>query len=90
MADLFGNPDPPVKTPLELKRERQRKASKPKGYAAPPGSGPPGETCGSCRHHYKRQSAGVYHKCDLLKPTKGPGTDIRVRSPACSRWEKKA
>ncbi len=58
-----------------------------KGYASRPGSGPAGETCRSCARKV-RVSSGVraYWKCSLLKPTKGPGTDIRLKSPACAYW----
>ena len=58
-----------------------------KGYAAPPGSGPDGETCGSCKHHVVRQFAKNYHKCGLTNYTGGAATDIRVRSPACKMWQ---
>ena len=89
--DLFGQPLPPrseAKTAVERKRERRRAQEKPKGYAAPPGSGPAGETCRTCKHSYRRDgSRRNFWKCQLIKATKGPGSDIRVRSPACSRWE---
>ena len=90
--DLFGaeipSPRPGARTDAERKRERRRAAEKPRGYAAPPGSGPAGETCKSCRHSYRRDGANRnFWKCDLIRATKGPGTDIRVSSPACSRWE---
>lgn len=89
-TDLFGEPikREGAMTDAERKRARRRAAERPKGYAAPPGSGPQGETCGSCAHHTTREYAKTYHKCALIKATKGPGTDIRVRSPACSRWAK--
>lgn len=56
-------------------------------YAAPPGSGPEGQTCGSCEHIVR---ARKYRKCELVssKWTHGPGTDIKARAPACSKWEK--
>jgi hypothetical protein len=73
-VDLFG--DPPA-----------RRLSN--GYAGHVGLGPKGETCRSCRHsratgHGQRN----YWKCDLVRVTRGPGTDIRLRTPACERWEK--
>lgn len=52
----------------------------------PPGTGPEGETCGTCGHHVVHIWSKRYHKCALVKPTRGPGTDIRVRSPACAKW----
>jgi len=63
---------------------------KPKGlYAMPPGSGPSGETCGSCKHLYRNRMAKVYLKCSLCRAkwTSGAGTDIKARSPACSKWQ---
>lgn len=49
-----------------------------------------GHTCGDCAHHYVRQLAGRYHKCDLIRATGGPASDIRVRWPACEHWEAEA
>ena len=59
----------------------------PRGYVMPPGSGPAGETCGSCKHMAGR--GGRYRKCRLAesKWTHGPATDVLARSPACSKWE---
>lgn len=37
-----------------------------------------------CREFAKR-----YWKCGLVKATGGPGTDIRLKWAACSRWEAK-
>lgn len=62
----------------------------PRGYAAPPGTGPEGETCKTCKHIYRNQQAKVYLKCWLTRAcwTGGGKTDIRARAPACSKWEK--
>jgi hypothetical protein len=81
MKDLFGNPD----------GGPRKKGTPPKGYAAPPGTGPSGETCGSCAYIRHSGNAGRYKKCELqrFRWTHGPGSDIRSGSPACSRWEKK-
>lgn len=61
------------------------------GYAARPGGGPAGESCRTCAclkaTGYNRKT---YYKCALVKPTGGPGTDIRLKSPACSQWRAKA
>ena len=77
---LFGGWEKPV-----------RKGPRLKGYAAAPGSGPNGETCGTCGHCYLRgtRSGKWFSKCDLVKATGGPGTDIVRKSPACSRWVNK-
>ena len=58
-----------------------------KGFASFPGGGPAGETCGSCGHCYSITYRKAYWKCDLVKATRGPGTDIRKKSPACRFWE---
>lgn len=59
-------------------------------YAAEPGTGPNGETCKSCKNIVRRKWDKVYLKCGLTKAnwTKGPGTDIKAGSPACSKWER--
>lgn len=61
----------------------------PRGYAHPPGTGPEGETCGTCKHMARNKWSKVYLKCDLARHlwTHGPGSDIRARSPACKAWE---
>ena len=59
------------------------------GHAAPVGSGPPMETCGTCEHVYRRRNrARTYIKCALMEPlwTCGPGTDIRCKDKACRCW----
>lgn len=55
------------------------------GYAAPPGTGPHGETCGSCGslHVHMTGSRKRFFKCNLVNWTHGAATDIRMRSPAC-------
>lgn len=59
----------------------------PRGYYQPPGTGPEGETCGSCKHIARGR--GGWAKCELSRGrwTHSRGTDIRVRSPACRKWE---
>lgn len=79
--DLFGAPipDPPA-------TKRKRKPTPPKGGAHRAGSGPAGETCGTCANAAR---FGRYAKCKLVRGrwTNGPGTDIRLRWPACSGWQ---
>lgn len=77
-TDLFGAPvEPP----------RGRRYVRPRGYAGRPGTGPAGETCGGCEHAVR---FGHWSKCGLAqaKWTSGRATDIRLRAPACERWEK--
>lgn len=79
--DLFGEvpPSPP----------KVSTAGQAHGYAALPGTGPAGETCGSCAHLYRNRMGKTYLKCVLMqaKWTGGHGTDVLARSLACSKWE---
>lgn len=61
-------------------------------YAALPGTGPAGETCGSCANLSGHTMSRRYRKCALTRArwTGGPGSDVKVRSPACSKWKAKA
>jgi len=93
MKDLFGEEVKPsefARTPKEIRRERARKYARKRGYIAQPGTGPKGETCKTCNHCYGNKSGTgkVFYKCGLVKPTHGPATDVLLKSPACSRWEK--
>jgi hypothetical protein len=75
--DLFGLPLPPPKPKHRVG-----------GYAHAPGTGPLGETCRQCKHATNHPwHDRNYYKCDLVKPTHGPGTDIRLKSPACWAWD---
>lgn len=88
MKDLLGH-EVSEKEFAMTPAEKRRKYSQPRGYAAPPGTGPKGETCRTCAFACgHRHNAKTYYKCDLIKPTNGAGTDIRLKSPACSRWKK--
>ena len=74
-------------TPAE-RRQLQVKLRSKKGHVAPPGTGPEGETCGSCQHLYRKSMAKTYLKCGLNSAewTGGGGTDVRARDPACREW----
>ncbi len=86
---------------LRRKREQQgiypvataRKPTTKNGYAAPPGTGPEGQTCKQCKHKHSFGHKGGkrYIKCELRRETwtNGEGTDIRAGSPACSKFEAK-
>lgn len=78
-TDLFGVETPEVHKPIKG------------GYAKQPGSGPVGETCGSCDHYtrVRIRSGRCYRKCGLMEAhwTNGPGTDIKKKTPACSMWK---
>ncbi|HEV2862870.1 MAG TPA: hypothetical protein VGX48_17775 [Pyrinomonadaceae bacterium] len=94
--DLFGEPitaAPRAASPCD-DVDTRRKPTRPQGYAATPGTGPDGETCGTCKHHVVITYSKDYHKCLEFRRrggrwTHGPGSDIRVGSPACKLWEAK-
>lgn len=48
-----------------------------------------GATCGNCKHLFKRRMSRSYLKCDLMKNTFGPGTDLRIKWRGCVKWEAK-
>ena len=79
--DLFGSDT--QESPPSSARKRAT------GYPCPPGTGPEGETCGTCKNLYRHRMANVYFKCLRMRGnwTGGPGTDIKFRSPACKLWE---
>ncbi len=83
---LEAEMDGPMKGP-----RKRPTGTRPRGYAWTPGSGPDGETCGSCANIYRRHMGGTYPKCLLMKAhwTRGKSTDIKVRSPACREWKKR-
>lgn len=76
-------------TPKE--RRRLRRSPAPAGHAAPPGTGPRGQTCGTCCHLVRKQYARAYLKCGLARSrwTSGSATDVRAGDPACRLWEAK-
>lgn len=85
MRDLLGNEI----SNEEALRILKRKTPQPRGYAQPPGSGPKGETCKTCKHIARIRCSKTYIKCRLLEAgwTHGPGTDIKAKAPACRLWE---
>lgn len=85
MTDLFGGL--PKHTPDNGRRGAHYIA--PCGYAASPGTGPTGETCGSCKHLARGRR---WAKCELVrgKWTRSRTTDVLVRAHACRRWERDA
>lgn len=61
-----------------------------KGHAGHPGRGPKGETCGSCVSRVAvNGGAKAYSKCEMNRRnwTRGSGSDIRKRDPACEFWK---
>lgn len=63
----------------------------PQGYAAPPGGGPPGETCGTCGNcRVLRVRDHNLYKCGLRSDqwTRDRETDVLKGSPACAKFHK--
>lgn len=92
--DLFRramDPDSPALLPDERRQIFRRLPTPKKGHAARPGSGPEGETCGTCRNLHRNRMAKTYLKCGLMRAhwTGGAGTDVRARDAACSQWTAK-
>jgi hypothetical protein len=81
-VDLFGD-DTPYSERIKPKKKT--------GYPYPPGTGPDGETCGTCKSFYRHELGKTYFKCMKIYRdwTHGPGTDIKFGSPACKLWESK-
>ena len=75
----------------EPAKPRGKHYVEPRGYAAPPGTGPAGETCDTCEHVRRIVMGKAFHKCALAKEkwTHGRKTDVLARSPACSKWEER-
>ncbi len=71
-----------------------RKPTVKNGYAAPPGTGPAGETCGTCQHKHSMSSnsgSKRFIKCLAAQErwTHGEGSDILAKSPACRAWKRR-
>lgn len=66
-----------------------RPGHKNRATAAPVGTGPPSETCKTCRFYERiTYHDKTYLKCDLTRAywTHGPGSDIKAKYPACREW----
>lgn len=59
------------------------------GHAGIPGTGPKGETCGSCIHSAIRRCSKRFLKCKLNSAnwTSGRKSDVLHRDPSCSKWQ---
>jgi hypothetical protein len=74
--------------PEVLHSPRRTRPDRAHPYA--PGSGPKGQTCGTCAKCVCRQFRHKrYYKCHVLMKTwtGGAATDIKLRDPACRSWE---
>lgn len=77
-------------TPPERKKLKRIEPI-PRGHVFTPGTGPEGETCGSCRHLFRNKLSKTYLKCSLNRAnwTGGRASDIRAGDAACKYWEHK-
>lgn len=81
-STLFGG--------VELARAMKTSTVPAQGYAAAPGTGPSGQTCGTCEHCWLQEGQQrSWYKCRLMRHcwSNSRTTDILVSSPACSRFE---
>jgi hypothetical protein len=71
-------------------KQRGKHYVQPRGYAWPPGTGPAGETCGSCKHLFRNRLAKTYLKCSLTRAawTGGRASDVLAGAAACKKWER--
>lgn len=91
---LPGFPVPPS-TPAPTSESAQRRRTRRQREAIARGVHPltrqplaeNGETCGSCRHLFRRAYAGTYFKCELASTSSSAATDARKSWPACAWWE---
>ena len=62
-------------------KKRGKHYIQPRGYYQPPGTGPEGETCGSCKHIARGRH---WAKCELSRRawTRSRGADVLVKAPA--------
>lgn len=91
---LVAHPEFEAQFWIALEWERQqRKAARgeDRAHMYAPGSGPVGQSCGTCAKCVRRPHGGrrTYHKCSVMREywTRGRSTDIRLRDPACLAWE---
>jgi hypothetical protein len=94
VKDLFGHDvdlDQLARAPMRHGGRRKRRDPFPSGHIMPPGTGPAGETCKSCRHLVRIRLAKTYLKCGQYRAhwTGGRKTDVRARDAACRKWESK-
>lgn len=51
------------------------------------GAGPEGATCRACQFLRRQRVSKVFFKCGKQPVTSGPGTDIRMKDPACRLFQ---
>lgn len=72
----------------DLRARMPVKGTKRRGlYAAPPGTGPEGKTCGDCAFLRYTGNIKRHPKCGKTKYTHGDATTILTRSPSCMHFK---
>lgn len=71
--------DAPMTTPTDLRFKPMR------GHVMPPGTGPVGQTCRTCRHRSPTSSTYKTWTCGLVRGA--DASPIRLHERACGRWE---
>lgn len=85
-TDLLGHPLRPAR------QFRKDGALRKLGYASPPGTGPKGQRCNTCRFCITiTELSRKVRKCEIVaaKWSTSPETDIKHNAPACRDWERK-
>ncbi len=84
---LFGGVDPARPAAPAFR------SAKANGYAAPPGTGPEDETCGSCGNCIVRELKAArgrrFYKCEVMLRswTNERSSDVLLNSPACKHFK---
>lgn len=99
MGDLFGMETYEAGESLQIStrpalvltpaKPRGKHYVEPRGYVAPPGTGPEGMKCKNCAHYtHQGGVSGAYPKCGANRArwTGGRGSDILANAPACNRF----
>lgn len=74
--------DAPLTTPTDLRFDPLA------GHVQPPGTGPYGETCRSCRHRTPTSCDYRTWYCDLVPLDRADrGVAIALAEEACGRWQ---
>jgi hypothetical protein len=90
VKDMFGHEvDIEALMNAPMTGKKKRKPTPKRGHYFTPGTGPAGETCGTCKHLFRNRMAKIYLKCGLNRQnwTGGEGSDIRAKDAACKFWE---
>jgi hypothetical protein len=87
---LFDLPEAPASQPAALPEKPVKVArDEPNPCIALYGPGPAGQTCQGCQQLAAIAVNKTFYKCRLRKNTRGPGSDHRMRWPACAKFEQR-